>query len=150
MAKFKFRLDTLLKLRGSLRDERRAALAQAYRAEEILREERLDIEGELDRLHGANREAAGPGQVDVDRLLDARRYELVLKGRAQLTARQQQALDAEIEKRRQALVEANREVRVLETLRDKQRQRHQQEETRRQVKEMDEAAARPRAEEDSS
>ena len=32
MAKFKFRLATLLRLREAARDERRAQLAQAYRA----------------------------------------------------------------------------------------------------------------------
>jgi flagellar FliJ protein len=144
MAKFKFRLETLLKLRDRIRDERRAELAQAYHAAEILGQRRQELEDELAGLIEQNRAAAGPGAVDVDRLLDARRYELVLRSHQQLNQQQQRALDAEIDRRRRALVEANREVRVLEKLREKQEDRHRQQQARQEIKELDEAGARGR------
>lgn len=142
MANFKFRLQTLLKLRETVRDERRGELAQAYRAEEVLRQRQREIEDELAALAHQSRSAAAPGTVNVDRLLEARRYELVLRSRRQLNQQQQEALDAEIERRRQALVEANREVRVLEKLREKQEIRHYQEENRQEIKQLDEAGGR--------
>ena len=142
MSKFKFRLETLLRLRDSVRDERRAELAQAYHAGEILEQRQHEIEDELGNLAQQSRKAASPGPMDVDRLLDVRRYELVLRSQQQLAGQQQEALDAEIERRRQAVVEANREVRVLETLREKQQDRHRHEQTRQEIKELDEAAAR--------
>ena len=146
MPKFSFRLQTLLKLRDTVRDERRGELAQAYRAEEILLRRRQEIDEELGRLSQESRAAAGPGPVDVDRLLDARRYELVLRSHDHVAQKQQEVLKAEIERRRQALVEANRDVRVLELLRQKQLDRHRQEEARQETKELDEAAARTEGE----
>jgi flagellar export protein FliJ len=47
-----------------------------------------------------------------------------------------------MEHRRVALAEANREVRVLEKLRDRQHERHRQEENRQEIKELDEVAGR--------
>ena len=140
MPKFSFRLETLLKLRDAVRDERRGELAQAFQAEEILRGRRREIADELESLNETNRAAAGPGPVDVDRLLDARRYELVLRSHDQVAQQQQEALGVEVERRRQALVEANREVSVLEKLREKQLDRHRAEEARLETKDLDEAA----------
>ena len=48
---------------------------------------------------------------------------------------------AEIERRRQALVEADREVRVLEKLRQRQAEQHRREEELREAKRLDEVAA---------
>jgi len=140
--KFQFRLATLLRLREAARDERRAQLAQAYRAEQILREEQGRIDRELADLQAQSRAAAGPGQLDVDCLLESRRYALVLQGRRQQVVRQEELVREEIDRRRQALIEANRQVRVLEELRRRQLQRHRDEENRREIKQLDELAAR--------
>jgi len=149
MAKFKFRLATLLRLREAARDGRRAQLAQAYRADEIIEHQRRTIARELSRLEGQNRQASAPGEIDVDRLLEVRRYELVLRSQQQETGQQHEAVRAEIERRREALVGANRQVRVLELLRQKQHERHRQEENRQEIKQLDEAAGRRTAQEDN-
>jgi flagellar export protein FliJ len=47
---------------------------------------------------------------------------------------------AEIERRREVLVEADRDVRVLEKLREKQTERHRYEENRREIRQLDEVA----------
>ena len=142
MAKFKFRLATLLRLRESARDERRTRLAQAYRAEDLIFEERQRIEAERAALERRIRDAAGPGAIEVDRLLEAQRFELVLRTQKEQLARQHEQVKAEIERRRQALVEANREVQILENLREKQHQRWRGEESRREVKRLDEVGQR--------
>jgi len=125
MAKFKFRLATLLRLREFARDERRSELARAYRADEII---------------------AGEEQLLMRDL--ARRYELVLTAQKQHVHQQRQAVRAEIEKRRRALVEANRGVRVLEELREKQRRRHRGNEQRLEIKQLDEVAQQRSRQED--
>jgi len=142
MAKFKFRLATLLNLRESARDERRGQLAQAYRAEEIVEQERNRLARELSELEKHSRQASAPGPLDVDRLLGVRRYEVLLRFQQREAAQQHEMLQAEIERRREALVEANRQVRVLEELRRKQLERHRREEIRQEIKRLDEAAAR--------
>ncbi len=62
---------------------------------------------------------------------------------------QRETLATEIEHRRLALVEANREVRVLEKLREKQVTRHRRDENRRETKVLDEVAGRRAALEDA-
>lgn len=148
MTKFKFRLETLLRLRGTARDERRSQLAQAYRADEILKQRQQLLENDLNELIQQSREASQPGPLDVDRLLESRRYELVIKSQQQLVGQQQEALEAEIQRRREALVEANREVRVLEELRRKQLDRHRLGEARQEIKQLDETASRLTLQED--
>jgi len=147
MPKFKFRLATLLRLREAARDERRTQLAEAYRVDDVLQQRLSRVREEMDRLREQCRRAAGPGTVDIDRLVESQRYELSLRAQQHQLLRQREALAAEIERRRAALVEANREVRVLENLREKQAARYQQEENRREIKRLDEVAQRRAAQE---
>jgi len=140
MPPFRFRLATLLRLRELARDERRAELAQAYRAKDLLEEQERAIEQHLASLREAARRACAPGEIDVDRLMEARRFETVLLAQQQDIRQKQQMIDAEVERRRLALVEANREVQVLENLRRRQYERHRAEENRREIKQLDEIA----------
>lgn len=140
MAKFKFRLATLLRLREADRDERRGELAEAYQADEIMENQQKELEANLAELALKCREAAGPGTVDVDRLVDTQRFEILLRAQKQHLLQQRQTVAAEIERRRQNLVEANREVHVLEKLEERQLQRHREEEGRREIKIIDEVA----------
>jgi flagellar export protein FliJ len=142
MARFIFRMATLLKLRESARDERQAQLVQARQAADILRGQQEALEQEARRLDQESRNAVRPGPINVDGLLHARRYELLLRVQQQDLLQQQQAVDAELARRQQALVEANREVRVLELLREKQWVRHREEEARQEMKQIDEVAQR--------
>lgn len=141
MTKFKFRLATLLRLREAARDERRRELAEAYRVDDLLRQRLDGVSGQLGRLQDHCRKLTGPGAVDVDRLVEAQRYELALKAQRSQLGQQREAVAAEIERRRGALVEANRDVRVLEKLRENQVRQHGREENRREIKQLDEVAS---------
>jgi flagellar export protein FliJ len=140
MPRFKFRLATLLRLREAARDERRVQLAEAYRVDDVLRQRLEGVGQELGWLRNLCRRVVGPGTVDVDRLVEAQRYELVLRAQQHQLQQQREAVAGEIERRRQTLVEANREVRVLEKLREKQSLRHDFEENRQEIKRLDEVA----------
>lgn len=140
MAPFRFRLATLLRLRELARDERRAELAQAYRAKDLLAEQERAIQEHVASLREAARRASAPGAIDVDRLMEARRFEAVLLAQHHEIRQKQQMIDAELERRRLALVEANREVQVLEKLRNRQYERHRAEENRQEIKQLDEIA----------
>ena len=140
MAKFTFRLASLLRLRESRRDECRVALAEAHRADELLAKQLDGLGRELDALRAFCRLKASPGNVDIDRLVEAQRYELVTRSRQQHVAQQRQTLAAEIERRRRTLVEADREARVLEKLRQRQAEQHRREEEQREAKRLDEVA----------
>lgn len=142
MATFKFRLATLLRLREETRDQRRAELAEAYHADDLLRQQIQEADEAISELLDQCRKAAGPGVVDIDRLVAAGRYELTLRAQQKELAGQRERVVAEIQRRRQTLVEANREVRVLEKLREKQARRYREKENRLEVKRLDEVAGR--------
>ncbi len=142
MSKFKFRLATLLRLRESARDQRRSQLAEAYRAEETLLDQSRRVGDELAALMQVCREVSGPGELNLDRLLSARRYEVTLRAEQRDLKDKVDAVRAEIDRRREALVAANRAVRVLELLRDRQIEQHREKERIREIKELDEVAGR--------
>src|SRR5688500_14521933 len=112
MRKFRFRLAPLLRLHEATRDERRAQLAEAFRAEETLQARMRELESELENLKRECRRSSGPGSVDVDRLIDSQRYELLMLAQCQMLKQHEKTLAEEIERRRAALVAADREVRI--------------------------------------
>ena len=142
MSAFVFRLAPVLRLREATRDERRGQLAEALRLEEDLRERLDNVERDLTGALRAAHDAASPGTVNVDRLIDAERYELTLRGEQHQMLRQMQALAEEIDRRRMVLAAADRDVRVLEKLREQQLERHEADERKREQRLLDEAALR--------
>src|SRR4051812_13096615 len=116
MAKYKFRLQTLQKVREARRDEQRASLADAFRAEQIIVESRAALVAETESLRALQRSAAAERYLNVNQMLEAQRYELLLKAQSQELTKQAILLAAETERRRQLLVESDRDVRVLELL----------------------------------
>ena len=140
MPKYKFRLETLHKLRSARRDQERASLADAFRAEQVLAEHRAAVTAEKLALRGLQRSATAGRYVDVNQLLEAQRYDLVLKTREAELTRQSELLAVETERRRQAVVEADREVRVLELLDERRRREHHRQQQRAETKALDEAA----------
>lgn len=148
MSQFKFRLESLLKLRQADRQQQRVALAEVYRMDELLAQQLNLITLESKELRNRCLAIAAPGRIDVDRLIAVQRYGQVLRTKSRELAERKSQVTAEIEKRRLALVEADRQVRILEKLRDRQLAAHQTEQSRREVKTLDEVAhsRRPRPE----
>src|SRR6476659_10570372 len=137
MAKYKFRLETLQKVRDAHRDQQRASLAEAFRAEQMLAESRAELAAEEQTMRELQREAATGRYLDVNRVLEAQRYDLLLKAQAEQMAKQAALLEAETERRRQVLVEADREVRALELLDERHRRAHVREQQQGETKRVD-------------
>jgi flagellar FliJ protein len=140
MAKYKFRLKTLQKVRETRRDEHRASLADAFRAEQVLAETRAELVIEADALRTLQRSATEGQYTNVNQLLEAQRYELLLKARSQELGKQALLLAAETERRRQLLVESDREVRVLERLDERRHSEFTRETERQATQQLDEIA----------
>ena len=141
MAKYAFRLKAVEKVRAARRDQSRAALADAFRAEQVLAENQADVTKEQAELQDLQRTAASGQYLDITRLIDAQQYSLVLRARQQELARHEAMLEVETERRRLALVEAERDVRVMELLDKRHRIAHQRREQRLETKQIDEIAA---------
>ncbi len=138
MAAFRFRLSRLLELRRAVRDQARAHLAQAQRAYDMLEERLAALRSELQAARRMMQLV--PGAVDVDRVLAASRYEAVLRYQEQEVLAQRELVAAEVERRRELLLAADRDLKVLEKLQQRQAAQHRAEAERRAMAELDEAA----------
>ncbi len=78
--------------------------------------------------------------MDVDELVEAHRYAAALRAQEEGLRQKRQTLAAEIDRRRQALLAADRDVKVLEKLRERRQAQHRLEEERQLAKQLDEAA----------
>jgi flagellar export protein FliJ len=141
MARFKFRLKTLRRLREIHRDEQRGRLATAFEAERILQQQRDELAAEAAHHLESQRAAMREGAIDVTRLLTTQRYQLALEAQARVLAEQAAKLAEEVERRRQALVEADREVRVLDKLEERQLATHRAAAALAETKQLDEVAS---------
>lgn len=140
MSQFKFRLESLVKLRQEDRQQRRVELAEAYKADGILARQADLVALEITDMRKRCLAAASPGHVNVDRLVEIQRFEQFLRAKASGLSERKTRLVEEIEKRRLALVEADRQVRVLEKLRERQLETHRTYELKREVAMLDEVA----------
>jgi flagellar FliJ protein len=133
-----------MKIRQETRDIRRTELHRAHAAAAKLAARKATVVAQMEDLADAVRRGVGPGSIDIEPMLQAQRYQAVLEAERQAIERQAAAVAEEIDRRRAAVVAADREVRVLEKLRDRQAARHRDEVHRAETKELDEIAARPR------
>lgn len=141
MAKYRFRLATLQKLRETHRDEMRARLAEAYEAERRLQQQIAEVQAEAGRQQESQKHCLEQRNPDVNQLLHTQRYQTLL--RSQIATMQQQAktIAVEIEKRRLAVVEADKQVRMLEKLHERQLAEHLLHQDQIEVKRLDEIAS---------
>lgn len=146
MPPFRFRLQTLERLRMAARDACREQLAEALRVDDRLREQQTELEAQVQLARSLQMVPAGH-RIDVDRLLQAQRYEASVTLEVRHVQDQRRQLTEEIERRRAALVEADREVKSLEKLKEARQAEHRQHEQRLEMKQMDEVAGRRRGEE---
>lgn len=137
--RFKFRLEPLLKLRQHREKERQkehaASVHEAYKQKQQLQS--LDHQ-RLDTLdHQRERQV---GSLSVTQALVASRYLMKLKRQHLAGAGLLHALEKEVDKKRQKLVEAARDRKMYELLKEKQQFRHRQDAEKRDQKELDEVA----------
>lgn len=145
MKKFRFRLTTLRKLREARRDELRSKLAEAYHAAELLEDQMRSVQDELLELlelQTAQRSAIVGAKTDVNGLLAAGRYQSVLRMQQSTMQDQIKLLATEVERRRQAVVEADIQVRILDKLEERQKTEHRKKLQQIEIKELDEIGSK--------
>jgi flagellar export protein FliJ len=140
MSTFKFRLQGLLRLRQSQRDEARLALADVLRSSAFLAAElaRLDAAGAVARQQIG---AAVPGPIDLRALRELQHYEEVVRQDRQAIVARRRALESEIDGHCEALAIAQRELRLLEQLAEREAAEFQTACDRRAQREVDELFA---------
>ena len=138
---FRFRLQPLQKVRENIRQDRQTELAKALEAEAVVREKIESLIGEIAGTKEEGRKLAAKGQINVDFLVGLRRHEAyLLAQKAEAEQKLEQVL-AEVERRRLAVVEADKEVKILEKLHEKLKDRHDSELTAKEIVDLDEIAS---------
>jgi flagellar export protein FliJ len=122
-------------LRENLRDEHRQQLGVAQQAADLIRDRIAGLYQQIAESRRDNR--ADARLLNIDRLLDADRFETTLAAQLLAAQEQHQLAETEVDRRRQILVESDREVKTLEKLRHHQAMRHQLDDQRRQAKQLD-------------
>lgn len=141
--KFKYRLASLLKIREGVRTEKQMELNKAYEAAQIVEDALQRVRSDIVRCTEEGRKCATTGgKIRVDYLIGLRRHEAFLLAQQTHAENQLKLIQEEIERRRIALMEADREVKVLEKLKEKLKDRFLREEALAELKRMDEVAGR--------
>jgi len=138
LKKFRFRLATLRKLREARRDELRSKLAEAHHAVQLLEDQIAKVQDELLELQVSQRSAIKGTKTDINSLLAAERFQSVLRMQQSTMHDQVKLLATEVERRRQAVVEADIQVRVLDKLEERQKTEHRQKLQQIEIKTLDE------------
>ena len=143
MRKFQFRLASVARLREAVRDQRRGELADAVGVQNSLEQQIGRVDRDL--VEARLLQTAPVGKVDVDRLLNGERYELLLQAERGSLVQQLTKVAVEVAKRREALVAADQDVKALEKLRASQHEDWRQQSEREISRELDEVAGRTAA-----
>jgi flagellar export protein FliJ len=130
------RWEAIARLRATIRDERQLELAARERAQADLKDELARVLSALDQWQAEARHALA-GQVDLQRLKHARAGIVALSCQHQQVLSQCQAAAGQVEQGRQALLEADREVKVLERLEARQQAAEHALEARRETAILD-------------
>lgn len=137
---FQFRLAPVQRLRENARDQRRRELADALEAERTIEQRQRELEAEIGVTVSQRREASAVGPVNVEDLANSRRYELTLQAMKYDLLSKLQMVRSEIERRRQALVYADQQVRVMEKLAETQLSEYETIQSKLEDREIDGAA----------
>ena len=144
MTGFEFRLRTLLEVREAERDACRTQLAELLTADERLRQQRREVERALQNQLRDRRDALALGRMNLGELQAGSDFEHSLRCQAEALAVRETSLGQLIAQQQAALVEAQRQVRVLENLRERDWQQFQAQQRAVEGRASDEAAARQR------
>lgn len=120
MAKsFRFRLQSIVRLRERERDAAAESLRQALQAKQILEGQVEELLAERSGLN-ALRIVANHGQIDPQQVINTQRYQMYLDGQVSGLRQQISLVGQESERRRAALVKCEQAVRSLEKLEEHQ------------------------------
>ncbi len=140
MAGFRFRLKSVATLREQARDRIAEAVAEVQEAQRIVREQIAQLQREIEEAL-KQRQTASTGIVRIDRLLLVQRHQLMLEAQREQAVQQLRLLEEEYERRRALLVEAEKEVKAMEKLKETQKARWEQEQLAAEQKQIDEWAS---------
>ncbi|QDT27443.1 Flagellar FliJ protein [Gimesia panareensis] len=141
MKKFRFQFESVLKMRRHKRSLCRQLLGEILQADQRLVEERSRLEAlRLEQLQEI-RLRQDQGRVDVDAGANRRYYAGQLQTQIQTVTANRRVLEKQLVACRQALAQAEQEVKAMEKLSDKHRDAFQYAQIRKESLELEETWA---------
>jgi flagellar FliJ protein len=140
MRAFRFRLATLKRLREQARELAQRELGRAEQRRSEVDVQNQQVKTEFGELEIHMRKAMNRKQVDVDRVMDGHRHQLSLEAHLAELDRAMTEANQEVARCRSKLIEADREVKVLEKLHERQLAEHARQITQHEAKQLDEVA----------
>lgn len=128
MSQFKFRLDSVCKLRQRLRDEAADSLQQARLAVQKLTEQLVQLQTDFANQSQLQLQSSS-GVINTQRMLESQRYQTHLLSEMDTVRNNISLIEQECERRKQILIRREQEVRALEKLRESQLSQAQQAQT---------------------
>jgi flagellar protein FliJ len=137
--RFRFRLESVLKLRRSLEETAQRDLARAIGALEAVRAELARLrQAQLDTVE--LRRAAVGQPIDLLQWRSVERFLVVLEHRVNAAEGQRREAEARVAEARQALLRAHRNHLMLVRLKERRQEQHNLESLREEANAMDEMA----------
>lgn len=119
MSQFRFRLQSVQKLRERLRDEAADSLRQARLAIQKLNDQVDLLQNEMVEQQELQM-GASTGVINTQRVLESQRYQLHLTGEILALKENISLIEQECERRQQLLIKREQDVRALEKLKEAQ------------------------------
>ena len=139
MAKFAFKLEPVLKQRQMLEDQKQRELAKLIRHRMIFHNQLRSIQSVLSDSKSQLTDGL-VGEIDMTRVSQFARFSGQSQVRAQTIVRQLAGLESRIAEAQKQLVEAMRQRKALDLLRDKQYQAWKRTQLRREASRLDDLA----------
>ena len=139
MSQFKFRLQSVQKLRERLRDEAADSLQQAHMALKKLNDQLDQLKAEMTQQSQLQHQWSN-GVINTQRVLESQRYQMHLLSEMQHIQQNIELVQQECERRKLALVKREQDVKALEKLRESQTEQWKHEQLVLQQSRMDEWA----------
>ncbi|MBN1212270.1 MAG: flagellar export protein FliJ [candidate division Zixibacteria bacterium] len=140
MKKYKYRLETLLKVKSQKEKEKQREHAEALRKVYEQKERLTQIDSRRRDNLGRQRQVQEGGKFSVVDMLFYTRYFLKLKRETLAGGELLRGLQRKSEEKRQALVRAAKERKIYEKLKEKQKKKYDDEMETAEKKELDEIA----------
>ncbi len=137
MKRFRYRFDSILKVREMARDEARLKVADALKALAILDERVQSLKSEQTELKTQIFQNL-TGAISVDNLLEQGRYDLQIDLQRRELETQKLQIEQEVERRRGRLALAEQECRKFERLKEIAQENYTRQEWERLQAELDE------------
>lgn len=116
---FRFRLQSIVRLRERERDQAADELRLAQQAKQVLLDQITGLQNEREQAN-AQRQLARPGVFDPQKMLESHRYQMHLDNQINHLQSQVSLVEQECQRRRAKLVKCEQAVRSLEKLKEKQ------------------------------